>query len=492
MDSYNIYKDIAQRTNGDIYIGVVGPVRTGKSTFIKKFMETMVLPNIENEYARERAKDELPQSADGTAIMTAEPKFVPNEAVKINLGENVDVNVRLIDCVGYIVPGATGHSDEKGPRMVSTPWSENKVPFTEAAETGTAKVIKEHSTIALAITSDGSITDIPRENYIMPEARIIKELKEAGKPFVLLLNSINPESDSAKELVLELEEKYKIPVVAINCKKMTQTDINNILEKILYEFPISQISINIPKWIETLDNGHWLKVSIIETLRKIADEAEGIKDLNIAGEICEENENIKKSYVESIDLGKGEAVLDITMADNLFYNILSETTGTEINDDYRLIAIIKELKSSKEEYDKIKFALDEVNRKGYGIVTPTTTDMKLEKPEIIKQGSRYGVKIQAEAPSIHMIKTNIKTSVSPIVGSEEQSKELINYFNEQYVKEPELIWDYNIFGKSLKDLINEDLYSKLMRMPEETQDKFKSCIQKIINEGSGGVICILL
>ncbi|MGN1319219.1 MAG: stage IV sporulation protein A [Lachnospirales bacterium] len=492
MDSYNIYKDIAQRTKGDIYIGVVGPVRTGKSTFIKNFMESMVLPNIEDEYAFERAKDELPQSADGTAIMTTEPKFVPNEAVKIKLGDNLDVNVRLIDCVGYIVPGATGHSDEKGPRMVSTPWSKDKIPFTQAAEAGTEKVIKDHSTIALLITSDGTITDIPRENYIMPEGRIVKELKETGKPFVIILNSKDADSENTKNMAKDLEEKYQVPVIAINCKKMTEKDIENILEKILYEFPISQINFNVPKWIDTLSNDHWLKVSIIDTLKKISDNTEGIKDLNFISEICSENENIKKTYLDKIDLGCGEAVIDMTMADKLFYNILSETTGTEIDDDYKLIAIIKELKKSKEEYDKIKYALNEVNQKGYGIVTPTANDMKLEKPEIIKQGNRFGVKIQADAPSIHMIKTNIKTSISPIVGSEEQSKELIKYFNDQYVKEPELIWEYNIFGKSLMELINDDLNSKLSRLPEDTQEKFKMCIEKIINEGSGGVICILL
>lgn len=492
MDSYNIYKDIAQRTNGDIYIGVVGPVRTGKSTFIKNFMELMVLPNIDNEFVKQRTTDELPQSADGTAIMTTEPKFVPNEAVNIKLGENVDVNVRLIDCVGYVVAGATGHSDDKGPRMVSTPWSDDKMPFTQAAETGTQKVITDHSTIALAITTDGSITDIPRENYVLSEARIVKELKATGKPFALLVNSREPDGDNAQKLANELEENYGVPVLTINCKKMTQADINDILEKILYEFPISQININVPKWTDTLPPQHWLKQSLIQTLKDISDKINTIKDLQSVYEQCGQNEYVKKSYIENIDLGKGEATVELAMLDKLFYDILSETTDTEINDDYKLIEIIKELKESKKEYDKIKFALNEVNQKGYGIVTPVTSDMKLEKPEIIKQGSRYGVKIQAEAPSIHMIKTNVKTSISPIVGSEEQSNELINYFNTQYLKEPELIWEYNIFGKSLKDLINDDLNSKLMRMPEETQEKFKTCIQKIINEGSGGIICILL
>lgn len=491
MDSYNIYKDIAQRCGGDIYIGVVGPVRTGKSTFIKKFMELLVLPNMENEYSKERARDELPQSADGTGIMTTEPKFVPNEAVKINIADN-DVNVRLIDCVGYIVNGATGHSSESGPRMVSTPWSENKVPFAQAAETGTQKVITDHATIGLVVTSDGSITDIPRENYIIPETRIIKELKATGKPFAVLLNSQNPEDIKTVETANDIEEKYNVPVIRINCKTMDIDDINNILERILYEFPVSVININTPKWVDTLSNEHWLKSDLIDTLKNIAGEIEGIKDIKTALEVCDDNENIKKTYIDNIDFGKGEAFIDFTLDDSLFYKILSETTGTEIDSDYRLIEIIKDLNTSKNEYDKIKYALNEVNQKGYGIVYPDTSDMTLEKPEIMKQGNRYGVKIQAEAPSIHMIKANVKTSVSPIVGSEEQSKELIDYFNSQYKNSPECIWDYNIFGKSLKELINDDLNSKMMRMPEETQDKFKSTIQKIINEGSGGIICILL
>lgn len=492
MDSYNIYKDIAERCNGDIYIGVVGPVRTGKSTFIKKFMELMVLPNMENEYSRERARDELPQSADGTGIMTTEPKFVPNEAVKINIADNVDVNVRLIDCVGYIVSGATGHSSDNGPRMVSTPWSESKMPFAQAAETGTQKVITDHATIGLVITSDGSVTDLPRENYIIPESRIIKELKATGKPFAVLLNSKNPEDTKTIETANDIEEKYNVPVIRVNCKNMNIEDINEILERILYEFPISLININTPKWVDTLPKGHWLKESLIETLKAMVGDLEGIKDIKNALSLCDNNEHIKKTYIDNIDLGRGEAVIDFTLDDRLFYNILSETTGTEIDSDYKLIEIIKELNASKNKYDKIKFALNEVNQKGYGIVYPDTNDMTLEKPEIIKQGSRYGVKIQAEAPSIHLIKANIKTSVSPIVGSEEQSKELIEYFNSRYEQSPECIWDYNIFGKSLKELINDDLNSKLMRMPEETQDKFKATIQKIINEGSGGIICILL
>lgn len=492
MDSYSIYKDIAQRTNGDIYIGVVGPVRTGKSTFIKRFMELMVLPNMENDYARERAIDELPQSADGTSIMTTEPKFVPNEAAKIKLAENIDANVRLIDCVGYIVEGATGHSDEKGPRMVSTPWSKERIPFTKAAETGTQKVIKDHSTIALAITTDGSVTDLPRENYIVPESRIINELKETGKPFAIIINTKNTADDDTQSLVNELKDKYDAPAIAVDCKNMSTDDISNILEMLLYEFPIGQININMPKWIDTLPVEHWLKSNIIDDVMQIAENTHNINDLQNTAAILNENENVKKSYIENIDLGQGEINIDLTPLDNLFYNVLSEMTETEIKDDYKLISIIKELKSSKQEYDKIKYALEEVNRKGYGIVTPSTSEMKLDKPEIIKQGSRYGVKIQADAPSIHMIKTNVKTAVSPIVGSEEQSKELITYFNSQYNKDPDKIWEYNIFGKNLSELINDDLNSKLMRLPEQTQDKFKTCIQKIINEGSGGVICILL
>lgn len=492
MNSFDIYKDISKRTAGDIYIGVVGPVRTGKSTFIKSFMDKLVIPNIENEYVRTRTMDELPQSAEGTAIMTTEPKFVPNEAVKISLEGSIDLNVRLIDCVGYIVDGASGHIIDNKPRMVSTPWSEQKMPFAQAAELGTQKVIKDHSTIAVVLTSDGTVTDIPRESYINSEARVVNELKNINKPFVIVLNSAMPESDETLEIARQMENKYGTNVIIADCKNMTQEDINNILEEALYQFPVGEIDINLPKWLETMAPKHWLKESIISSIKEMAQKINGIRDIADNISILENNENIKKLYSDNINLGEGRANIEVSLNDNLFYNILSETTGMEINSEYELISMMKQLSEAKREYDKIKFALDEVNKKGYGIVTPSVEEMTISEPQVLRQGSRYGIKIDADAPSIHLIKTNIKTSVAPIVGSEEQSKELVSYLSSQYKDNPENMWDYSIFGRSLKDLITDDLNAKLLRMPEDTQYKFKETLQKIINEGSGGLICIML
>ena len=472
MNSFDIYKDIAMRTKGDIYIGVVGPVRTGKSTFIKSFMDKLVIPNIENDYVKTRTLDELPQAGEGNAIMTTEPKFVPNEAVKISLEGGIDLNVRLIDCVGYIIDGVKGHIVDDKPRMVSTPWSEQKMPFAQAAELGTQKVIKDHSTIAVVITSDGTITDIPRENYINSEGRVVSELKSLNKPFVIVLNSAQPESDKTLEIAHQMENKYGTKVIPVDCKNLSQDAVNDILEEALYQFPIGEIDITLPKWLEAMPINHWLKENIISSVREMASKINGIRDIN---------KNI--SILENID---------VTLNDNLFYSILSETTGMEITSEYELISMMKNLAEAKRAYDKIKFALDEVNKKGYGIVTPSVEEMTISEPEVLKQGNRFGIKIDADAPSIHLIKTNIKTSVSPIVGSEDQSKELVGYLKNQYKENPENMWDYNIFGRSLKELITDDLNSKLMRMPEDTQYKFKETLQKIINEGNGGLICIML
>lgn len=492
MNSFDIYKDIAMRTKGDIYIGVVGPVRTGKSTFIKSFMDKLVIPNIKNDYVKTRTLDELPQSAEGNTIMTTEPKFVPNEAVKISLDGGIDLNVRLIDCVGYIVDGAKGHIVDDKPRMVSTPWSEQKMPFAQAAELGTQKVIKDHSTIAVVITSDGTITDIPRENYINSESRVVNELKELNKPFVIVLNSTQPESDKTLEIARQMENKYGAKVIPADCKNLSQDAVDNILEEALYQFPVGEIDITLPKWLEAMPINHWLKENIISSVREMASKINGIRDINKNISILENNENVKKLYAENINLGEGKANIDVTLNDSLFYNMLSETTGMEITSEYQLISMMKNLAEAKRAYDKIKFALDEVNKKGYGIVTPSVEEMTISEPEVLKQGNRFGIKIDADAPSIHLIKTNIKTSVSPIVGSEDQSKELVGYLKSQYKENPENMWDYNIFGRSLKELITDDLNSKLMRMPEDTQYKFKETLQKIINEGNGGLICIML
>lgn len=492
MNSFDIYKDISKRTAGDIYIGVVGPVRTGKSTFIKNFMEKLVIPNIENDYVRTRTQDELPQSAEGTAIMTTEPKFVPNEAVKISLEGNIDLNVRLIDCVGYIVDGASGHIIDGQPRMVSTPWSEQKMPFAQAAELGTQKVIKDHSTIAVVLTSDGTIANIPRESYINSENRVINELKDINKPFVIVLNTAAPEAEATLEIARQMENKYGSRVIVTDCKNLSQEDINKILEEALYQFPIGEIDIMLPKWLEAMPLKHWLKESIIDSLKEMAQKIRGIRDIQKNIATLEENENVKKIYADSINLGDGKVNVEVSLKDNLFYNILSETTGMEIASEYELISMMKQLSEAKRAYDKIRFALDEVNKKGYGIVTPSVEEMTISEPQVLKQGNRFGIKIDADAPSIHMIKTNIKTSVAPIVGSEEQSKELVGYLKSQYKDNPENMWEYSIFGRSLKDLITDDLNAKLLRMPEDTQYKFKEALQKIINEGSGGLICIML
>lgn len=492
MENFNIYKDISERTKGDIYIGVVGPVRTGKSTFIKKFMDLLVLPNIENNYNRERTKDELPQSSAGKTIMTTEPKFIPNEAVKLNLGENVNFKVRMIDCVGYLIPEAVGHLDDDKPRMVSTPWSEEKIPFAEAAEIGTKKVISEHSTIGIVVTTDGSVTEMDRKNYVKAEERVISELKELNKPFVVLLNTTKPFSQEVEELKNELIIEYKSPVIAVNIAQLKAEDINTILEEILFEFPLKELKFNLPKWIETLDVKHWLKNSLVEEVKELLPKVDKLRNLKESIKLLENNEYIKKSYIDDVNLGEGKGTVEISLNENLFYKILSETTTTEINNEYELISIIKLLSESKQEYDKIKYALEEVKRKGYGIVTPTLDEMILEKPEITKHGSRYGIKIKATAPSLHLIRADIETEVSPIVGSEEQSEELANYLIEKFENDQEKMWAYNIFGKSLSELVNDGLNTKLYRMPEETQLKFQETLQKIINEGKGGLICILL
>ncbi len=492
MEQFNIYKDISERTNGDIYIGVVGPVRTGKSTFIKRFMDLLVIPNIDDEYSKERTKDELPQSSAGKTIMTTEPKFIPNNAVSINIDENVSFNVRMIDCVGYVVAGASGYMDEDQPRMVSTPWFNEKIPFEEAAEIGTKKVITDHSTIGIVVTTDGTITDIPREEYILAEEKVIKELKSLSKPFVILLNTSNPYSQTTDVLKQELIEKYNSPVVAVNIAQLKQEDINSILEKVLYEFPIKQLNFNLPKWIETLDINHWLKQSIIQDTKKILSDINKLHNIKSTVSILENNEYIKKAYIDKIELGEGLGHIEIGLNDNLFYNVLSETTNMDINNEYELISTIKLLSEAKKEYDKVKYAIEEVKTKGYGIVTPTLDEMILEKPELIKHGSRYGIKIKATAPSFHLIKADIQTEVAPIVGSEEQSKELSQYLLEQFENEKGKIWDYNIFGKSLSDLVNDGLNTKLYRIPEDAQLKLQETLQKIINEGNGGLICILL
>ena len=492
MDSRSIYTDISTRTDGDIYIGVVGPVRTGKSTFIKKFMENLVLPNIQSEYQRERAMDEMPQSAAGKTIMTTEPKFIPEEAVPVNIDNDSSFNVRMIDCVGYIVPSSLGYIENDQPRMVMTPWFEQEIPFNMAAEIGTKKVITEHSTIGLVVTCDGSISDIPRSEYEEAEERVIAELKEINKPFIVLLNSMYPNSYETIELKEQLQKKYNVPVLIIDCIRLNNTNISDILETILFEFPIKEIAYKVPQWLISLDKDHWLKRSIIDSIKEVSSGMSKIEDVQNLFSNLKENENIDNATMTKIDLGKGKAFINIDIDESLFYKALQEITGMEIDPNMGVIPYVSELAKMKKEYEKIKSALDEVEATGYGIVMPCLDELSLEQPEIVKQGGRYGVRLKASAPSIHMMKANITTEVAPIVGSEKQSEELVMYLLKEFEEKPEKIWSSNIFGKSLHELVNEGLHNKLYRMPSDARMKLQETIERIINEGCGGLICIIL
>lgn len=488
----NIYRDIAERTNGDIYIGVVGPVRTGKSTFIKRFMDYLVIPNIENEHSAARARDELPQSAAGRTIMTTEPKFVPNEAVEVNLGDNAHMKVRLIDCVGYVVNGASGYAEEDGPRMVNTPWSDEPMPFSFAAETGTKRVIFDHSNIGLVVTCDGSIADLDRKAYLDAEARVIRELKSIDKPFAVIVNSRNPASPEARAVKCEIEEKYGVTAVTANCLEMDGEDIARIIEAALFEFPIGSVRIGMPRWFMSLPHTHRLKKELYTNVSRAADGLEKIRGVRSLAETLSGCEYVKTAYVSGIDLGSGCAQVELSLPEELFYSVLGEESGLEIKDEESLVAMIKELARTKREYDKVCDALESVRRTGYGIVAPGTEELTLEEPKIVRRGSKFGVKLCASAPSIHMIRADIRTEVNPIVGNEKQSEELVKYLLADFESDPKKIWESNIFGKSLYELVNEGLNNKLARMPDEARCKIASTLERIINEGSGGLICIIL
>jgi len=492
MENTRLYEDIAKRTDGDIYVGVVGPVRTGKSTFIKKFMDLLVIPNIDNEYKKERAKDELPQSAGGKTIMTTEPKFIPNEAIEITLDNNLKFKTRLVDCVGYLVDNAIGYLEDDMPRMVKTPWSEEEIPFEKAAEIGTKKVIDEHSTIGILVTTDGSITDIPRQDYIQAEERVVNELKALNKPFIILLNAEDPNSNYAKELSAKLSEKYNTTVMPINCEYLNIDDINTMFSKILYEFPVEQICIKFPRWVDGLDFNHALKTELYEEIKNAFMDVKVLKDVSSCIGNIKQTEIIAKSSIDNIELGSGNVTIEINLKEELFYQILSEITNVEVTNEGDLFSIISDLSKTKKKFDRIAYALEEVEAKGYGIVTPCIDDLELEEPEMIKQGSRFGVKLKAKAPSIHLIKTCVETEVSPIVGSEKQSEELVNYLLSEFDNNPKEIWKSNIFGKSLHELVNEGLQTKLSKMPEDAQCKLQETLERIVNEGSGGLICIIL
>ena len=492
MEERKIYEDIALRTEGDIYIGVVGPVRTGKSTFIKRFMETMVIPNIENVYRRERARDELPQSGSGRTIMTAEPKFVPEEAVEVTMENGAAFSVRLIDCVGYLVPGAVGQMEDESPRMVTTPWFDYEIPMTEAAEIGTRKVIAEHSTIGIVITTDGSITDIPREDYLEAEERVISELKELGKPFLVVLNSAYPNSERAQAIRADLSSRYDVTCVVANCLELDEADVRDIIKGVLYEFPVKELDLFLPPWVDALDYTHPIKSSLYAAIREGASGMRRIRDVEQAVHSIASCENVSSAQISAISLGTGVAAATLDLPRSLFYGTISEQSGFAIHDDGDLLGLLTELSHVKCEYDKVSSALEDVKQTGYGIVIPSTDELVLEEPEIVKQGGRYGVRLKASAPSIHMIRADIETEVSPIVGNEKQSEEMINYLLQEFEGDTKAIWQSNIFGKSFHELVSEDLNTKLKRMPEDARGKLRETLQRIINEGSGGLICIIL
>jgi stage IV sporulation protein A len=487
-----IYEDIALRTEGDIYIGVVGPVRTGKSTFIKRFMEALVIPNIENVYRRERARDELPQSGSGRTIMTAEPKFVPEEAVSIAVDGGASFQVRLIDCVGYMVNGAVGQLEGETERMVTTPWFDHEIPMTEAAEIGTRKVISEHSTIGIVMTTDGTITDIPREDYVEPEERVISELKELGKPFVVLLNSAYPGSERAQAIRADIAQRHDVTCVAVNCLELGQEAIHDLLRGVLYEFPLKELDLFLPPWVDALPQEHPIKAELYAAIREGTGQLRRIRDVEGAVASFRSCEAVSEARVTAIDLGTGVSSAALELPRALFYATLSQQSGFQIADDGDLLSLLTQLAQTKSAYDKVADALREVEDTGYGIVVPTIDSLVLEEPEIMKQGGRYGVRLRASAPTIHMIKTNIETEVSPIVGGEKQSEDMIHYLLQEYEGDSSKIWQANIFGKSLHELVNEDLNAKIKRMPEDARTKLREALQRILNEGSGGLICIIL
>jgi stage IV sporulation protein A len=455
-------------------------------------MDLVVLPNIQNTHKRERARDELPQSAAGRTIMTTEPKFVPNEAVEITIGDNLKLKTRLVDCVGYLVNNALGYMENEVPRMVKTPWSDEEMPFEVAAEIGTKKVITEHSTIGILVTTDGSITEIPREDYVEAEERVVKELKELNKPFVIVLNTNNPYSDYTKELSRTLEDKYQVAVIPTDCTNLNMEDVNDIFGKILYEFPVERINLNFPGWVDGLDDEHPLKQELYTNIKEAFKNTNAVKNINVGIERINSTEIVKQTTIKEINLGNGSVSLEITLQEELFYQVLTEITGVDVQNEADLFSTISNLASVKKEYDKVAIALEEVKQKGYGIVTPTMEELILDEPEMVKQGSRFGVRLRAKAPSIHMIRADIETEVSPIVGSEKQSEELVNYLLSEFENDPIKIWESNIFGKNLHELVNEGLQNKLSRMPEDAQEKLQETLERIINEGSGGLICIIL
>ena len=492
MDRAELYRDIAERTNGDIYIGVVGPVRTGKSTFIKRFMDILVLPGMQDENEKKRLRDELPQSAAGTTIMTTQPKFIPNEAACLSLVEGAQVRVRMVDCVGYMVKGATGHTENDLPRMVRTPWFDHDVPFEEAAELGTRKVITEHSTIGVVVITDGSIGSIPRESYMEAEQRVISELREQGKPFVILLNSTHPDDAQTCHLAEALSAQYGAPVQAVDAMNMSAEAATGILERMLYEFPLRMMHVNMPGWLSALGKDHWLVKRVMEPLNASLNDVSRMRDYVTVLDALQGIEGFEGATLRSMSLGSGQVELDIRPAEGMFYTVLGEECGYPIEDDAHLIATIREFVGAKKEYDRIRHALQRANATGYGMVSPAMEEMRLEEPCLVQQGGRYGVKLRASASGMHLIRVDIDSEVSPLVGSEEQSMEFMRYLIDAYKKDPNELWQTNIFGKPLFDLVKEGMAAKVDRMPDAVQQKLQSTVQRMVNDGCNGLICILL
>ena len=491
MTQEQIYQNIAQRTGGDIYLGVVGPVRSGKSTFIKRFSELMLLPHIQNEACRARANDELPQSAAGRTIMTTEPKFIPEKAVNIELSGGGSFRARLIDCVGYMVDGALGHEEDNAPRLVKSPWFDHEVPFDLAAETGTRRVIQEHATVGVVVTTDGSVADLPRQGYCEAERRIVEELDAIGKPYIILLNCADPDCEEARQLAAQLEESYHHAVFPINCVTMTAETADRLLKKLLYEFPVQEIAVYMPSWVTMLEPGHWLQSAVYTAMLEYAGQIGKMAD--VAGRRPQLNcEYIAGASLTGMDLATGTVRIAANMAPDIFYRILGEQTGLEIVDEASLLPCVVSLARAKRAYDKIRSALDQVEATGYGIVMPGIDELKLEEPEIVKQGGQYGVRLSASAPSLHIMRANIHTELSPTVGSEQQGEELIRSLLADFETDPGKLWNTNIFGKSLNELVSEGVQAKLLHMPQEARNRLQTTLERIINEGCDGLICILL
>ncbi len=492
MEKFDVMQDIAERTGGDIYLGVVGPVRTGKSTFIKRFMELLVLPNIIEFHERERAQDELPQSGAGRTVTTTEPKFIPSDAVEVEVREGLSVRVRLVDCVGYAVPGALGFEEEAGPRMVHTPWFDDPIPFQEAAEIGTRKVITDHSTIGFIITTDGSITDIARDSYVEAEERVVNELKELNKPFVILLNSIHPTHPDTVALSQELAAKYGVCVMAINASTMSYDDVMGVLQEALYEFPVTEVNVNLPRWVEELENDHWLRKQFEDCVREGVSGVRRIRDIDQLLNNLEIPGIVGEVQLKEMILGTGVASISLIADKDLFTKILEEYTNRKIEGEHSILKLVREYSYAYKEWDKLSEAMAEVRSSGYGVVTPRLEEMYLEEPELIKQGGRFGVKLRANASSFHIIRANISTEITPLIGTEKQCEELVKYILSEFEDDPQKIWSTNIFGKSLHELMQEGIQGKLYRMPENAQAKLQETLQRIVNEGGGGLICIVL